>query len=198
MTPRWYQGTLVYSWILVVLLAKQDKHAHLTTLFNAAKAGDEQCYREFLHNILPILRAVTAKKLPQDDRNDVIQEILISIHKARHTFDGNRPVMPWLMAIAHFRISDHFRKAYRRGDYKTVNIDRVAEPIDSVTILPFANEPFHELIKYASERDKRILTLMHVEGYTAKETAAQLGMKESAVKVAAHRAIKKIRQRQDV
>jgi RNA polymerase sigma-70 factor (ECF subfamily) len=34
---------------------------------------------------------------------------------------------------------------------------------------------------------------MHVEGYTAKEVGKKMGMNESAVKVAAHRAIKKIR-----
>jgi DNA-directed RNA polymerase specialized sigma24 family protein len=36
---------------------------------------------------------------------------------------------------------------------------------------------------------------MHVEGYTAKEIGNQSGMNESAVKVAARRAIKKIRER---
>ena len=36
---------------------------------------------------------------------------------------------------------------------------------------------------------------MNVEGYTAKEVGAKLGMKESAVKVAAHRAYKKLRER---
>ena len=35
--------------------------------------------------------------------------------------------------------------------------------------------------------------MMHVEGFTAKEVGMKLGMKESAVKVAAHRAIKKLR-----
>jgi DNA-directed RNA polymerase specialized sigma24 family protein len=37
--------------------------------------------------------------------------------------------------------------------------------------------------------------MMYVEGHTAKETGRRLAMNESAVKVAAHRAIKKIRDR---
>jgi DNA-directed RNA polymerase specialized sigma24 family protein len=36
---------------------------------------------------------------------------------------------------------------------------------------------------------------MHVEGYTAKEVGVKLNMNESAIKVAAHRAIKKIREK---
>ena len=36
---------------------------------------------------------------------------------------------------------------------------------------------------------------MHQEGYTAKEVAEKIGMNESAVKVAAHRAYKVLRKR---
>jgi RNA polymerase sigma-70 factor (ECF subfamily) len=36
---------------------------------------------------------------------------------------------------------------------------------------------------------------MHQEGYTAKEVAEKIGMTESAVKVAAHRAYKILRER---
>lgn len=51
------------------------------------------------------------------------------------------------------------------------------------------------MLKDVPEREQKILTMMHVEGYTAKETGVRLGMKESAVKVAAHRAIKKLREK---
>ena len=36
--------------------------------------------------------------------------------------------------------------------------------------------------------------MMHRDGYTAKEVAERIGMKESAVKVAAHRAYKILRK----
>jgi RNA polymerase sigma-70 factor (ECF subfamily) len=36
--------------------------------------------------------------------------------------------------------------------------------------------------------------MMHQEGYTAKEVAEKIGMKESAVKVAAHRAYRILRK----
>ena len=51
------------------------------------------------------------------------------------------------------------------------------------------------MLKDVPEHQKRILMLMHIEGYTAKEVGAQMDMNESAVKVAAHRAIKKIRKK---
>jgi RNA polymerase sigma-70 factor (ECF subfamily) len=45
------------------------------------------------------------------------------------------------------------------------------------------------------EKQALILQLMHQEGYTAKEVAEKIGMTESAVKVAAHRAYKILRER---
>ncbi len=45
------------------------------------------------------------------------------------------------------------------------------------------------------EKQATILRLIHQDGYTAKETAEKMGMSESAVKVAAHRAYKILRQR---
>jgi len=45
------------------------------------------------------------------------------------------------------------------------------------------------------EKQATILQLMHQEGYTAKEVAEKMGMNESAVKVAAHRAYKVLRNK---
>jgi RNA polymerase sigma-70 factor (ECF subfamily) len=50
------------------------------------------------------------------------------------------------------------------------------------------------MLEGVGPRERKILSLMHVEGYTAKQVGAQMNMNESAVKVAAHRAIKKIRE----
>jgi RNA polymerase sigma-70 factor (ECF subfamily) len=120
---------------------------------------------------------------------DVLQEVLISIHKARHTYDGERPIMPWLMSIARFRIIDHLRKHYAQMRHKTFDLD----DWDDVTEEFSSDESIDDLLGDVDAKHKEILTMMHVEGYTAKEVGAKIGMNESAVKVAAHRAIKKIR-----
>jgi len=171
-----------------------DKYAELTALFRAGLAGDTVNYNRFLQAITPIMRRAAGKKLPPADAEDALQEILISIHKARHTYDGERPIMPWLLAIAKFRINDSLRKAYAGSRRECVNIDELAESLVGVTESHDGNESIEEILKDVPEREQRILTMMHVEGYTAKETGKYLGMKESAVKVAAHRAVKKIRE----
>ncbi len=172
-----------------------DKHPELTELFRAGIAGNTALYNQFLQQISGILRRVLAKRLSSNDIEDVVQEILISIHKARHTYDGQRPLMPWVMAIASFRINDYLRKVYKHGQ-NTVNVENIAETLaDDVTESYGDTESIDELLKDVPARQKRILTMMYVEGHTAKETGKQLEMNESAIKVAAHRAIKKIRDK---
>ncbi len=173
---------------------KSDKYAEFTTIFRAGLAGDALAYNHFLQAITPILRRVALKKLPAADAEDALQEILISIHKARHTYDGERPIMPWLLAIAQFRINDALHKVYAGSRRECMNIDELTEVLADVTETASAKESIDAILKDVPEREQRILTMMHVEGYTAKETGQRLGMKETAVKVAAHRAVKKLRE----
>lgn len=175
------------------MVTPSDKNKILSDLMLAGIAGNQAAYAQFLTQIMPILRSVVAKKITSADVEDVLQEVLISIHKARHTYDGCRPIMPWLIAIARFRILDHLRKHYAQMRHKTCDVDELENILCEVTQEFEANELVDELLQEVTEKNKQILTMMHVEGYTAKEVAAKIGMNESAVKVAAHRAIKKIR-----
>ncbi|MFZ4541310.1 MAG: sigma-70 family RNA polymerase sigma factor [Rickettsiales bacterium] len=172
-----------------------DKYATQAALFRSGLEGNQVDYCRFLASITPILKRMIGKRLNPSEVDDVVQEILISIHKARHTYDGMRPMMPWIASIAKFRLTDHLRKHYTARRDKTVDISELENILADVTEEASDRESIDELLKDVPEQHQRILTLMHVEGYTAKEVGAQLNINESAVKVAAHRAIKKIRKK---
>ncbi len=65
---------------------------------------------------------------------------------------------------------------------------------DHVTETGFNYESISVEVEKLPEKQATILRLMHQEGYTAKEVAEKIGMNESAVKVAAHRAYKVLRK----
>jgi|JI10StandDraft_1071094.scaffolds.fasta_scaffold37416_2 RNA polymerase sigma-70 factor (ECF subfamily) len=184
------QGGMVTSQTLYL-----DKYQELTLLLRAGLDGDAASYNRFLQTITPMMRRIACRKLSATDAEDALQEILISIHKARHTYDGERPIMPWLLAIAQFRINDALRKAYAGSRREMIDIHELADVLPDVTETGSSSESVNVLLENIPEREQRILTMMHMEGYTAKETGVKLGMKESAVKVAAHRAVKKIREK---
>ncbi|MFT6077744.1 MAG: RNA polymerase sigma-70 factor (ECF subfamily) [Lentimonas sp.] len=170
-----------------------SKNKILMDLMIAGLVGDQIAYKEFLTKATFQLRFVVARKITSADVEDVLQEILISIHKARHTYDGQRPIMPWLMAIANFRITDYLRKYYSQMRHKTTDIAELENILADVTKDDIGSEYKGDLLVDVDQKHKKILHMLHIEGYTAKEVAARIGMGESAVKVAAHRAIKKIR-----
>ncbi|MAR56997.1 MAG: RNA polymerase subunit sigma-24 [Rickettsiales bacterium] len=170
----------------------EKKYYHLQCLFQDGMAGNAQAYEQFLHDITRILRRMVSRALKGEDREDVIQEILISLHKARHTYDGERPILPWIAAIAQYRINDYLRKHYASARHEMIDIEDLQ--ITDVTELPSTHESLEEILYSVPEREKQILTMMYVEGYTAKETGERLNMQVSAVKVAARRAAQKLRK----
>lgn len=163
----------------------------------AALKGDNYAYARALAEISSLLRPYLSKRLNQSsDVEDVLQEILISIHKSRHTYDGKRPLKPWVYAIAKFRLSDFLRAHYSDTLRHAAELD-VAEQLASldVTESDFTYESIKEEIAKLPGKQPMILHLIHHEGHTAKEVAAKMNMTETAVKVAAHRAYKVLKGR---
>jgi len=170
---------------------------NLAALMKQALAGDKHAYAALLQETTRLLRPFLMKHLSNSSEvDDLLQEILISIHKARHTYDGERPYKPWAYAIAKFRLQDHLRSHYADQLRHAVELSEVENTLpDDVTESDFNYESIQGEIENLPARQVEILRLMHQEGFTAKEVAERLGMKESAVKVAAHRAYKILRER---
>ena len=160
-----------------------------------AQNGDTVAYKRVLNTITPMLRSFASKKLNRsEDIEDVVQEILISIHKASHTYDTNRAFTAWMYAIASHRVSDFLRAHYRKGDERgAVDYDEISYGMADdrdVTNSYEASEYIDKAMDALPEAQKKIITLMKLEGYSVAETADKMNMSESAVKVAAHRAMK--------
>lgn len=176
---------------------RMDETANLETLMRRATAGDKLAYAELLRETACFLRPYFSKRLSfESEVDDLLQETLISIHKARHTYDGQRPYKPWAYAIARFRLQDFLRAHYAdhlRHAEELTGFEH--DPKDNVTESGISYESISGEVAKLPERQAAILRLLHEEGYTAREVAAKLGMTESAVKVAAHRAYKILRQR---
>lgn len=161
----------------------------------AAQKGDTHAYQLLLRQTAQMLRPYLLKTLRSTaDIDDVIQEILVSVHRARHTYDGTRPYAPWLFAIARFRLQDHLRRLYRDKLRGAADITEMADFFAGpVTEGDHNDEYIKDTLSQLPKKQAMILELIHLEGLTAEETGRRLGMSQTAVKVAAHRAYKKLR-----
>lgn len=112
----------------------------LVQLFVAGLSGNSAEYRLFLVQLARHLRAYLRKRIPhlREDSEDLVQEILVSVHKARHTFRQDEPLTAWVHAIARYRAMEFLRTRARR--------EAVHEPLDDDHEAIFAevdDEPGH-------------------------------------------------------
>ena len=168
----------------------------LEILMQQALRGDQVAYADLLKQSAMFLRPYLSKRLHDAaEVDDVLQETLISIHKAKHTYDGQRPYKPWAYAIARFRLNDYLRQHYRDDLRHAEDIAELEHSLDTgVTESEFNYESIHAAVQTLPAKQANILQLMHQKGYTAKEVAEKTGMNVSAVKVAAFRAYQQLRK----
>ncbi len=174
-----------------------DAEHRLKALFVLGLDGEQTAYREFLQALTRHLRAYLRKRIPQhrEDVEDLVQEILLAVHNARHTYRPDEPLTAWVHAIARYKLTDFFRS---RSRHESLN-----DPLDDHTDL-FAlsdDEPArarHDIGKLLEHLpDKQRLPIVHVklEGLSVTETARITGLSESAVKVGVHRGLKALAAR---
>ncbi len=159
--------------------------------------GDKQAYSGLLRGVEQLAVNYIRKKVGSHaDASDIVQEILISVHKALHTYDPARPCMPWVAAIMHYRLSDWLRTRYTAAEAKKVPLADVEDfLISDVTEDPREYEYVNEAVRMLPEKQQAVIKAMYHEDLSVKETSLKLGMGESAVKVSAHRAYKLLRKK---
>jgi RNA polymerase sigma-70 factor (ECF subfamily) len=175
-----------------------DKTLTLEELMRLAQNGDKSAYAHLFHSITPMIRSFVSKHLSnQSDAEDVVQNILLSIHRASNTYDTDRPFKVWMFTIARYRLNDHLRLHYKKAGVPEVSFDILNYEIsaEDVTKTNEDREYLNEMLQTLPEKQRKIITMMKLEGHTAKFTAKTLNMTTSAVKVSAHRAYKMLAQK---
>ncbi len=178
------------------VIKKNNQQDEWTKLAVAAQDGDKHAYNALLTALAPYVRNVVIKSLSsQDAAEDIAQEVLISVHKSLHTYSAERPFKPWLMAIINFRKMDYLRKHYAGRQDKMSSVENNPEFIaKNVTNATHQGElkDIEAALSQLPEQQQRIFSMIKIEGYTTKEVANEMKMNESAVKVSAHRTMKKL------
>lgn len=168
----------------------------LHPLFIAAQAGDKVSYNTLLTHVGRIAEGYCRRKAGDaPDIEDIVQDILISVHKALHTYSPERPCMPWLAALMYYRMQDYLRAHYADLKKKqAIFSDADIFMADHVTEEAGGNEYIDEAMRQLPEKQRRVLQAMYTQDLSVAETSVKLDMSVSAVKVTAHRAYKKMRQ----
>ena len=169
-----------------------DRNDRWSDLLRRAMRGDGAAYATFLSEIAPVIRGIVrARTRGAEDGEDIVQEVLLAVHAKRHTWREDEPVTPWLYAIARYKAADAGRRRGRQGTQ--VQIDDLAEVLPEETGEATAARDLSVLLDRIDARSSGIVRAVGVEGQSAAEVAARLGMSEGAVRVAYHRALMRLK-----
>ena len=177
-----------------------DKHesdeARWSALMVSAQAGNEDEYRLLLQELSEAIRRYLLSRIgPHHYLEDCVQETLIAIHQARHTYDRRRRFRPWMFAIVRHKAIDALRRQRshqqllrRQQDEVLVNWrqDHPDKPEDAVAQ--------GQMMTCLTPQYREALTLTKIIGLSNAEAAARLCISEGAVKVRVHRAIGRLRR----
>jgi RNA polymerase sigma factor (sigma-70 family) len=172
---------------------RHESEEEWAVLMRAAVNGDAGAYRQLLASLVPVLRATARRHcarvgLDSGEAEDVVQETLLAIHLKRHTWDLDRPIGPWIMTIARYKLIDRLR---HRGRWKELPIDDMdnivaAEGTDNTP----ERLDVDRMLDKLGGRQRDLVRSVSIEGRSVEETAKRLNMSQGAVRVALHRAIK--------
>src|SRR6267142_6839201 len=101
---------------------------HFGELMQAAQSGDNGAYARLLDEITPRIRQIVRGQrrfLQSEDIEDLVQDILLSLHAVRATYDAQRPFMPWLLAITRNRLADGARR-YARSAAHEIHVENMS------------------------------------------------------------------------
>jgi len=151
-----------------------------------------------LQQIEPYVRSIAARCFNRPpDAEDVVQDVLLTVHAIRNTYDPRRPFGPWLVAITNRRIIDRLRRQTRQ---KTREIELSAEhetfaevPANLDSTIP-AEHALAGAIDKLPPDQRDAIRMLKLSEMSLKEASKASGRSIAALKVATHRAIKNLRQ----
>lgn len=168
----------------------------------AAQTGDRGAYEALLRDCVPLIKATAARQgVPPDRSDDVVQDVLLTVHRVRHTYDPARSFTAWLRVITERRAIDLLRHV-RRRDARELHVplafeaypDEHADPARGIESADAAGR-INEALATLPPRQREAVEALVLKEQSLTEAAAATRRTRVALKVNLHRALKALRQK---
>jgi RNA polymerase sigma-70 factor (ECF subfamily) len=169
-----------------------------SALMTKAQDGDRDAYRSLLREIEPYVRSIAVRCFNRAaDAEDVVQDVLLTVHAIRNTYDPKRPFGPWLVAIANRRIIDRLRRHTRRKAREielSAEHETFAEAPANLDSTISAELALAGAIEKLPPDQRDAIRMLKLNELSLKEASKASGRSIAALKVATHRAIRNLRR----
>jgi RNA polymerase sigma-70 factor (ECF subfamily) len=173
---------------------REDRAERWRAGMAAAQQGDADAYQRLLTEVLPFVSGIVRGRVGYDPAaEDIVQEVLLSIHTARHTYRPERPLEPWVRTIARNAVIDWARRQARaRARQSGVDAAELAAPElegPSAVLSPGVERALSSL----PDAQREAVVMLKLEGLTVAEAAERAGTTPGALKLRAHRGYRALR-----
>jgi RNA polymerase sigma-70 factor (ECF subfamily) len=123
---------------------------------------------------------------------DLLQDFWLRVHKARHTYRANEPLLPWVFSIARRTKVDQYRRTrnIKSHEFQVEELPEVAAKTQERKRTP----ALAELLRTLPAAQRETIWMLKVSGLSLEEVARATGSSVGAVKQRAHRAYEKLRK----
>jgi len=153
-------------------------------------------YLRLLREITPYLRSLVRRWIKDAwDIEDAVQDILLTLHSIRHTYDPSRPFGPWLVGIANRRAIDKLRRRGRQALRETPLTAEHEATIAAAGNSDDALEKQHleKVINDLPPIQRTAVDLLKLKEMSLKEASDATGLSVASLKMATHRALRNLR-----
>ena len=183
------------------------EESELTTLMQRYQAGDAAAFDALFRAVSPQVHRFLVHSIRDSVlADDVLQEVFLSIHRARATYRQGSPVLPWIYAIARNAAADRARKAGRRAKREETREDLgdlpgAATSADGGDVLGGgdAEDPrmdaIHAALDALPPAQREVVMMLKVSDLSLAEVAKATGATVGSVKLRAHRAYETLRKK---
>ena len=166
-----------------------EQEHELTLLMAASQKGDRVAYDALLRGLQAVVSLYVRRRAGTAPwAEDVVQDVLLSIHRSRHTWNPARPFAPWFYAVLRSRLVDAVRR-HRRTGGREDQMD-AASPVarfESHEAATIARADIAQALRQLSPIQRAVVERLKLEEMSVRDVAREMSLSESNVKVIAHR-----------
>ena len=180
----------------------ETNEKRLASLMRSAQGGDADAYSALMQELAVRVRQIVRHRrsfLERADVEDLVQDVLLSVHAVRSTYDATRPFIPWLLAITRNRLADAARRYARHGAHEVavddLDVTFFSEQTNTMTATYGDPDALKEAIADLPAGQRSAIEMLKLKEMSLKEAAAASGTSVGALKVATHRAMDALRRK---
>jgi len=170
-------------------------------------AGEVNDFEYLLDKYKRYVFSILQKHLPGDEVEDVAQDVFIRAYRSLPTLKNRAGFKNWLSSIAVKTTYDFWRRQYRNREVAMSTLSTENRNWLDGILADASHRSFHEVnsrkdarevldwaLSHLPAKERMVIQLISLEGFSGKEAARLLGWSTANVKVRSFRARKKLRK----